>query len=66
MKLQEAIEKCFEDGSYPILKKQLAPPELLKAAALECFLNRRNFEVENMIRAGLIFLKSTGLMPKDE
>lgn len=65
MKINEAIEKCFEYEIYQAMKiRGMSPPSMLEAAALQCFLHKQEEDVENTIRAGLIFLNATGLMPK--
>ena len=64
MTLNEAIEKALGTEIYHAVKGHLSPPEILKIAALECFLHKQEDEVEDVIRAGMIFLDATGLMPK--
>ena len=65
MNLNEAIEKCFEPRVYVAMKHGMSPPEILKAAALQCFLHNQEEGVEDKIRAALIVLDATGLMMKD-
>lgn len=65
MNIQEAIEQCFKPEVYKAVKGHLSPPELLKMAVVECFLHKKDQRVEDTIRAGMIFLDATGLMPKD-
>lgn len=64
MKLNDAMATCFPPETYDAMRKHLSPPELLNAAALECFLHPQPPEVENEIRASLLELRQTGIMPK--
>lgn len=65
MNLNEAIEKCFEPEVYSAMKNRISPPEMLKAAALQCFLHNQEEGVEDKIRTALIILDATGMMMKD-
>lgn len=64
MELKEAIKKCFKPDVYEAMKSHLSPPEMLNAAALECFLHYQPEEVESTIKAALIFLRQIGTMPE--
>jgi hypothetical protein len=63
MTLDQAIKSCFKPEIYAALKGHMVPPELLRTAALECFLHEQAEGVEDVIRAALIFHTETGLMP---
>ncbi len=65
MKLNEAIEKCFEPEVYAAMKNRISPPEILRSAALQCFLHDQEEGVEDKIRAALIVLDATGFMMRD-
>lgn len=64
MNLNDAMSKCFPPEIYRAMKDHLSPPEMLNAAALECFLHKQEDGVEDVVRAALIFLRQIGTMPK--
>lgn len=54
--LRYALMSCFGDD-YEGIAKHLSLPELLMAAAAECFLNKQSEEVESAIREALIYFR---------
>lgn len=66
MNIYTAIAQCFPPEIYCAMKGHLSPPEMLNAAAIECFCHKREDEVANTIRNGLNHLRLFGLMPKDD
>lgn len=61
MTLKEAIEGSFNPEVYEGIKKHLSPPELLQAAAIECFLKEPTSERARLIREELTLLRLTGI-----
>jgi hypothetical protein len=67
MTTSEAIENCFDPNVYSAIKGHLSPPELLKRAALLCFMypsieGREKNGREYQIQKALIHLEKTGEM----
>ena len=62
MTLQQAIEITLKPEIYLAVKNHLSPPEILKMAAIQCFLHQQEEEVEDAIRGAMIALNATGLM----
>lgn len=64
MTTTEAIEATFTTPLFKVLQKRLAPPELLKEAAVHCFLfplSEGSLSVrEKKIKDSLLHLKETG------
>lgn len=73
MTIDEAIKQAltkhlYSEEAFAAMQKspsRLSRPELLKDAAIECFLHEQDSEVEATIRAALIFLRQMGMMPKE-
>ena len=62
MTLSQAVEKALKPQIFAAVKGHLSPPEILKTAALQCFLHEQEEGVEDKIRAHMIILDATGLM----
>ena len=61
--LVEAVTRALKPEVYDALKRgHASPPEILKLAALQCFLHQQDEGVEDRIRASMIILDATGLM----
>lgn len=61
--LGEAVKACLTPETYAVLVGRLSPPELLKAAAYQCFLHQQAPGVEDLVRAACVFLDQTGVVP---
>jgi hypothetical protein len=60
--LQQAAEKALKPEIYAAVRNYSSPPEILKMAAIQCFLHEQEEGVEEVIRAAMIVLDTTGLM----
>ena len=64
MNVYNAIAACFSEELYLNLKRTASPPELLKMAALECFVHPKDKIVEDTLRSAMLHLWTEGVMPK--
>ena len=62
MTLAAAIKQALTPKVYNAVLGHSSPPEILKMAALRCFLHNQEEGVEDTIRAAMIILDATGLM----
>ena len=65
MKLNDALEQCWDNDAYNAIKHHLSLPELLDAAAIQCFLYPPHPVVSNTIREALLHLRTVGTIPKN-
>lgn len=64
MTTREAIIQCFAPNISTPLQQYLSWPELLNAAALECFVHYDKIphEIQQKIREALIYIRLMGVM----
>ena len=62
MRLIEAIREAMTPEVFNRMRRIISPPEMLKEAALQCFLQQIEGEVADKIREALMYLETTGVM----
>lgn len=62
MRLIDAIQQAITPEVFERVRRFLSPPEVLKEAALRCFLQQIEGEVADKIREALMYLETTGVM----
>jgi hypothetical protein len=63
--LKEAIQMCFDSAIYENMASHISPGNVLRSAALECFVRSRGAEADSLIRDALVYNDNTGMIPKD-
>jgi len=62
MTLAQAVEKALKPEIYAAVKNHISASEILKMAAMQCFLHNQEEGVEDKIRAAMILLDATGVI----
>lgn len=63
MTLYQAMCSVLGEEIFRAIEKHNSYPEILKIAALTCFLHKKDEQVEKVIREGLLYLTTVGGMP---